>query len=246
MTLGPLSDSYAESRATSYRLATHIVSRSHHAATGRIWLQPTPGGFGTPDYGPDQTRVRISGDLLVVDVGDGDAPGSRARPIAGSSLAELADFAGVELTPDFSVGPDTSPIGDLDEPLTIVGDDVRVVGAWYALTNQVLDALTSHAPAAATPTIARLWPEHFDTAIDIGVGPGDDPGRRANIGGSPGDAFSAEPYLYVGPWAPDRPGDDGYWNAPFGAVLTYSGIAAHTDPLATAVAFAKRGLALLS
>ncbi|MEM9514592.1 MAG: hypothetical protein AAGA42_07000 [Actinomycetota bacterium] len=45
-------------------------------------------------------------------------------------------------------------------------------------------------------------------------------GDGINLGGSPGDGFSAEPYLYVGPWSANRPGDPDYWNAPFGAVLT--------------------------
>ncbi len=242
MTLVPLADSFAESRDTLYRLATHVVARAHHAATGRIWLQPTPGGFGTPDHGADQTRIRISGGLLVVDVGGGDRPGSRATPIAGSSLTELAGFVGVELTPDFSVGTDTPPIGDLDRPLTLVDDDVRALGAWYGLTNQMLDEITARAPASAGPTFARLWPEHFDTAIDVGLGPGDDPARRANVGGSPGDGFLAEPYLYVGPWTSERPGGDGYWNAPFGAVLGYADLAAASDSLATAVTFATSGL----
>ena len=42
---------------------------------------------------------------------------------------------------------------------------------------------------------------------------------RVNLGASPGDGFHAEPYLYVGPWGPHRPGAPGFWNAPFGAVL---------------------------
>ena len=50
-----------------------------------------------------------------------------------------------------------------------------------------------------------------------GSSAGDD--VRANLGASPGDAYEPEPYLYVGPWGPERPGDPGYWNAPFGAVL---------------------------
>ena len=45
---------------------------------------------------------------------------------------------------------------------------------------------------------------------------------QVNLGFSPGDAFSDDPYVYVGPWGPARPGDDGYWNAPFGAALSRS------------------------
>ena len=39
-------------------------------------------------------------------------------------------------------------------------------------------------------------------------------GGQANIGFSPGDSFSAEPYVYVGPFTRDGLGD-GYWNALF-------------------------------
>jgi hypothetical protein len=61
---------------------------------------------------------------------------------------------------------------------------------------------------------------------------------------SPGDDFSAEPYLYVGPWGADRPGDAGYWNAPFGAVLPRSRVVDDPDPLAAAVGFLRRGVML--
>ena len=56
------------------------------------------------------------------------------------------------------------------------------------------------------------------------------------------DVAIDEPYLYLGPWTDDRPGDAGFWNAPFGAVLRRS-------ELGTAEAgadFIRRGLALLS
>ena len=63
----------------------------------------------------------------------------------------------------------------------------------------------------------QLWPEHFDvgTAVDLGT-------VSVNLGFSAGDAFSEEPYLYVGPWDERRPGDPAYWNAPFGAYATRS------------------------
>ena len=53
-----------------------------------------------------------------------------------------------------------------------------------------------------------------------------------NLGFSPGDAFSDEPYVYVGPWGAARPGAAGYWNAPFGAVLTRSEVHGVDDGLA--------------
>jgi hypothetical protein len=57
-----------------------------------------------------------------------------------------------------------------------------------------------------------LWPEHFDLAITV---------NEVNYGISPGDAFLAEPYAYVGPWSLGEgwsPREGGFWNAPFGAV----------------------------
>lgn len=41
-----------------------------------------------------------------------------------------------------------------------------------------------------------------------------------NLGGSPGDGYSDEPYPCVGPFASARPDDSGFWNAHFGAVRT--------------------------
>jgi hypothetical protein len=63
-----------------------------------------------------------------------------------------------------------------------------------------------------------LWPEHFDVAFDAATRPGE----RVNLGGSSGDGYSDEPYLYVGPFSDARPGDAGFWNAPFGATRTRS------------------------
>ena len=72
--------------------------------------------------------------------------------------------------------------------------------------------------------MVQLWPEHFDVAIEAQA----TAERRVNLGGSPGDAPGDEPYLYVGPWTADRPGDPDFWNAPYGAKRTLSELAA--DP----------------
>jgi hypothetical protein len=89
----------------------------------------------------------------------------------------------------------------LDEMLTIQAGQAAVIMGALSLGH---DALTAFAPAQ-TPI---LWPEHFDVAIRA-----DD----TNYGVSPGDAFSEEPYAYVGVSAP--PAGDAFWNAPFGAAL---------------------------
>ena len=68
------------------------------------------------------------------------------------------------------------------------------------------------------------------------------PGRRCNLGASPGDERHPDPYLYVGPWGDERPGDDGYWNAPFGAVLGHAEVVDSDSPLRTATAFFHDGI----
>jgi hypothetical protein len=87
--------------------------------------------------------------------------------------------------------------------------------------------------------VPRLWPEHFDLAVEAGLGGGD----RVNLGGSPGDGFSAEPYVYVGPWSSARPGDPAFWNAPFGAVRTRGELG--DEPAAAAAEFLRRGFDLM-
>ena len=87
----------------------------------------------------------------------------------------------------------------------------------------------------------QLWPEHFDAGTSVAVGEND----RCNLGASPGDGFSDEPYLYVGPNTSIRPGDAGYWNAPFGAVLSRSDVAGASDAFSCGVEFLRRGLELL-
>lgn len=54
----------------------------------------------------------------------------------------------------------------------------------------------------------RLWPEHFDVAIELGDEPA---GRRAAYGVSPGDDEHPHPYSYVAPWTPPAPGP--LWNS---------------------------------
>ena len=105
-----------------------------------------------------------------------------------------------------------------------------LLGRWYALGDRVLTELGQR----------KLWPEHFDLAVDLAL----PNGRRTNVGFSPGDSTSAAPYVYVGPH--DLNGlDDPYWNVPFGAALPYADVIGSGDPEAAATAFVKTGLRLL-
>ncbi len=80
----------------------------------------------------------------------------------------------------------------------------------------------------------RLWPEHFDIAIELGSEP---QGVRANYGFSPGDEGHHEPYLYVGPWSAAVDGDLWKANGFAGAELSYSELIAADDQLAAAFDF---------
>ena len=111
---------------------------------------------------------------------------------------------------------------------------------WWHLGWRALDAAIAD---AVDPMAIQLWPEHFDAGTSVAVGPGE--GDRCNLGASPGDSYSDEPYLYVGPWIDDRPGDASYWNAPFGAVIRRSELMTSPDPYPAAVNFLRRGLELL-
>ena len=114
-----------------------------------------------------------------------------------------------------------------DEPLDIDPAAAAVLGDWYALGDAVLTAFSD-----ATASEVRLWPEHFDIAIELGEEP-----LRANYGFSPGDEGHAEPYAYVGPWTAEVSGE--LWNASGfrGAELTYSELLRADDPQAAALEF---------
>jgi hypothetical protein len=244
MTPTTLPPAFAVTREELRRVATHVLARAQHAATGRVGLRPTPGGFGTVQFGPRRERVRVSGAVMVHEAA-GPPSTSRAVELDGATLADLAAFAGVTLADELSVGHDTPPVGDVAAPLRVDAHAVEVLCDWYGVTARALDRLVarrSGGPADAAPTLAQLWPEHFDLALDLAYDPAAPAQRRVNLGGSPGDGFHADPYLYVGPWTPDRPGDPAWWNAPFGAVLGYGDVMASSDPVGTATAFFASGI----
>jgi len=98
-----------------------------------------------------------------------------------------------------------------------------VLAHWYALGQGVLSAF-----ADKSASEVRLWPEHFDIAIEMG---------EVNYGFSPGDADHDEPYAYVGPWSAEVSGE--LWNGQGfrGAELSYSELAGAGDPHAKALEF---------
>ncbi|HEX6417774.1 MAG TPA: hypothetical protein VFZ77_04735 [Acidimicrobiales bacterium] len=197
---------FGATRAALHAVAEHVLAAARHRATGRIGLRAVPGGFGTPWFpaGPGERRLRVEGvDLVVADRG-GD---ERRAPLR--SLRQAAGLAGIEPGAPADVYPPVTPL-EPDAPLDLDPGAARIVHAWFDLTARALDAFAAE-HAADGPSVAQLWPEHFDLAITMG---------EVNYGGSPGDDDHAEPYLYVGPWDPARR-DGGFWNEPFGASVGY-------------------------
>lgn len=226
--LEPLPDGYAETRDALHRLAGHVLAPARKAVTGRIGLRATAGGFGTPPFG-DGKQLRVEGASLVRQHGGG------TEAIDITSLASAAAFAGVTLSGDPGIGNDPPPLGDPDAPLGVQAAAADALGVWYGFSAAVLDEFREELAASGRScTEVQLWPEHFDLGCSI---------EGMNFGCSPGDAFSAEPYVYVGPWSVD--GLDGaFWNAPFGAALHFRQILAAENQREAALSFLRRGLEL--
>ncbi|MEZ5176997.1 MAG: hypothetical protein R2746_01595 [Acidimicrobiales bacterium] len=232
-----LPDRYESARGQVQRVVVHVVARARHQAVGRFGLVPTPGGVGTPAFGPGVTVVRLGGESLFVE----RAGEVAITPLAGSTLRSLAEAAGADVDAELTVGHDTPPAVDVDETIDVDPAALAAIGWWLALGVAAIDEVVAGLGPVASPARTQVWPEHFDAGTNVSVGPG--PNDRVNLGASVGDGFHPEPYLYVGPWGADRPGDAAYWNAPFGAVLGWADVAAAADPVATAVAFYREGLA---
>jgi hypothetical protein len=221
-------------RTALHMVATHVLARRRHQVTGRFGLRATPGGFGTPAFGDAPEVVRVAGGCLVHEIG-----GTSARAaIQGATLRQLAQFAGADLDAEFSCGADTPEIDDPDAPITVEPASIGALADWFALGWVVLDEFLSGLLYAAEPATIQLWPEHFDAGTDIAL----QTGVRMNLGFSPGDGFEAEPYVYVGPWNSERPGDPDFWNAPFGAVLRASDVLADPEPARRCNEFLLAGL----
>jgi hypothetical protein len=187
-----------------------------------IALEATPGGFGTPFFEFDgvRRRVRVEGDELVHECnGDERRAPLTSLAAAGAAITELLPF-------DVQLG---------DEPLAVDAAASRALGAFYGFGAELLGAMVDGADPDDEASPVRLWPEHFDIAIELGC---ETRGERANYGFSPGDEQHPEPYLYVGPWSAPIDGGD-LWNAQGfpGAELTYSELIGAEDQGAAAAEF---------
>jgi len=241
MSLAPLPEGFAETREALHRVATHVLARRRHSLSGRFGLRAAPGGIASPAAGPEHEALRTSGAWLVRER-TGEHAGTTVLDLRTASLADAAAFADVDLDAPFSAGDDTPALGDVGAPLAIEPASAGALAEWFALGWSVIDAAVAGTGPAAEASVLQLWPEHFDAGCDLAVGAG----RRTNLGASPGDGFHPEPYLYVGPWDPDRPGDAAYWNAPFGAILGHTALCLADDPVAAGLAFVQEGLERLA
>lgn len=208
-------ETYTATRRSLHAVAEHVLAAALHAATGRIGLRQTPGGFGTPelpsDHGPRQ--LRIDGTELV----DRDDRGERRSGV--TTLRAAAAFVGTRPGAPLDVYRPTTPL-DLDAPLVVDGPSAARLSGWYALVHRALARLGDERSGESPPAI-QLWPEHFDIATTLG---------EVNYGGSPGDDDHVRPYVYVGPFDPP-PSDGGYWNEPFGASASTDVIGSEQEAL---------------
>ncbi len=222
---------YHRTRDGLRAIACYAVAPARKALDGHISLTPTGDGdgFGTPDL-PDGTRLLLRGVTLCREPGE-------ARTVP-HSVREAAVFCGVEPNEDPGVGHDLPPF-EPDAPLDLDETAAVALGDWYAFVAGVLAGVRTEMGHDGTMTEARLWPEHFDLACDWGR----DDEHRINLGGSPGDTSYPDPYLYAGPWERDGLAGDDFWNAPFGAVLSYDALVAAGDEAVPAgVAFLREAM----
>jgi len=220
VSLKPLPEGFADNVSVLHRVAAELVAPARKP-DNEIALTATPGGFGTPEFEFEGTRrqVRVEGSELV------HRAGEEERRAALTSLREGA-----------SVIADLLPLGSVldDEPLHISPPAARALAEWYEFGDEILNRLVALAAPGDAATEPRLWPEHFDIAIELGP---EERGARANYGFSPGDEAHAEPYLYVGPWSAEVSGE--LWQARGfnGAEMGYSELLAADDQATAATGF---------
>jgi hypothetical protein len=219
--LEPLAPTFRSTTASLHEVAAELVAPARKPQN-EIALEATPGGFGTPFFEFDGARrqVRVEGDELVHECNEMQR---RALLVslaaAGAAITELLSFD-VQLS---------------DEPLAVDPLASRALGAFFGFGAEVLGRFVDSAGPDDDASPVRLWPEHFDIAIELGS---EARGVRANYGFSPGDEQHAEPYLYVGPWSAAIDGGD-LWNGHGfpGAELSYSQLLAAADQTAAATEF---------
>jgi hypothetical protein len=180
-----MSETYRTTRRSLHALGELVLAGPRFRTTGDLRLRVQSAGFSTWDA----PFVTLSGGDLVA--------GEHRFGVDGLTYNELAARVGLVASPLDDVyggGPGVHP----EEVARVDADAAGRVQEALAVGDAALRAFRADAERT-------LWPEHFDVATTI---------DGVNFGVSPGDAYSDEPYAYVGPHDP-RAGE--FWNAPFGA-----------------------------
>jgi hypothetical protein len=227
-------DTFLATRGAWHRLAEHVLAPARHRVNGKIGLRFTRHGFGTPFLDGPERQLRVEAATLVV-------VGSEARRVPADTLRGAATAVGLDPQADTGVYEPTTP-ADPDVPLPIDDAAASRLGEWFGFATSVLEELRAGASDRAA-TRVQLWPEHLDLSIDLGD---EAAGRRGTFGASPGDRDHPLPYLYATHWASVP--EDPFWNDPAfgGASLGYAALVAAADQRDEALAFFRRGRALLA
>ena len=211
----PLPNSFRSTCNSLHSLAEHVLSTARYKAVERFVLQPNPRGIETPAFGDEDTVIAIEGAEIVVT----DGRGSRRTSV--TTIREAAAFVGVAPGLPSSLWESTNPLA-LDAPLDLDPVAVQALADWYEFSRVVLTALRDRAISDTYAPI-QLFPQGFDLATNA---------AEVNYGGSPGDSFCHEPYLYVGPFNRPFPNaTDSFWNVGFGAMLEYSKITSNEQAI---------------
>jgi hypothetical protein len=222
-----LPETYPAAQSDLHRLAVYVISPARAAVNGQITLRSTPGGFGTPPFGPTDRQVRVDGTDLVL-----SEHGTEAAREPITTLRRAAELVGVPLALEQQELFDVPPSGDPDAPLHVDAAAAAALADWLALAFAVLEEFRAEGRSEDEPTPhVRLWPEHFDAAVDLGTGD-----RGGTYGMSSGDRYDPHPYVYASRWGENPP--DPFYGSPFGgAWLPYADVAAADDPHAAALGF---------
>ncbi len=214
--------SFVRTRTALHAVAEHVLAAARYQASGRLGLTVTPNGFATPAFGDDARTLAVEGTDLVVRVRtDGQAPGTAETRAPLRTLRAAATLVGLTAPGGPAEVYHLSSPCDPDAELALDAAAARRIADWYALGDTALHEWRAEIPGDDPSEIA-LWPEHADVAIRAG---------DINYGASLGDEAVAEPYLYVGPPSPPPPTPDGFWNASFGAYLTWDRVHSVADAL---------------
>ncbi|MFD7453899.1 hypothetical protein [Kitasatospora sp. NPDC059827] len=185
-------ETLVRTRRSLHAVAELVLAGPQYRASGTIRLRACPGGFGTVA----EPGLRVVGAELV---GRG-----RAVSLERTSCVALGAALGLGVGAPEGVYRDGPGVA-ADRPIEVDPAAARWLAHCFALGEAALRELFP----TEEPVI---WPEHFDLGITVDA---------VNYGLSPGDAFLAEPYAYVGPHE-RRQGE--FWNAPFGAARTVHGL----------------------